>query len=133
MAHTITIKRTSPAIWHALLLLATCPALAAESLTFEPGPLEPGRVTAATTRAGFRVRDLKVDIAVAVRPRLPYGAPDYENDALVDLRARYLIEKLAAQGRDEWQSQLLLKEWVHNAIPGGSPKISYNNALEILA
>src|SRR5262245_48373493 len=123
----------SPAIWQALLLLVACPILAAESLTFEAGPLEPSRVTAATTQAGFKVRDLKVDITVPVRPRLPYGAPDYENDALVDLRTRYPIEKLAAQGRDEWQSQLLLKEWVHKAIPGGSPKISYNNALEILA
>ncbi len=38
---------------------------------FEPGPLEPLRVKAAARQAGFKVRELKADIPVAVRSRCP--------------------------------------------------------------
>ena len=99
---------------------------------FEPGPLEPLRVRAAAKQAGFRVRELKTDIPVAVRPRLPFVTAAYSDESLIALRRQYPLEKVVAGGRDEWQSQLLLKEWVHQAIPPGSPKVSYNNALDIL-
>lgn len=54
------------------------------------------------------------------------------DETLMALRRQYPLEKVTSRGRDEWHSQLLLKEWVHQAIPPGSPKVSYNNALEIL-
>src|SRR5262245_57833114 len=116
----------------ALALLLAQQQFIAESPPFETGPLNSVRMTAAARRAGFNVRDLKADMPVAVRPRLSHPEADYADDSLVALRGRYPLEKLAAEGRDEWHSQLLLKEWVHKTIPGGSPKISYNNALEIL-
>jgi hypothetical protein len=117
----------------ALLLFLACQNSTAETRRlFEPGPLEPLRITAAARQAGFKVRELKADIPVAVRPRLPFVTAAYADEALVTLRRRYPLEKVAAEGRDEWQSQLLLKEWVHQAIPPGSPKVSYNNALDIL-
>ena len=131
-SETITIKRVNPAIWRALLLLASCPALAAESLTFEPGPLDPVKLEAAAQRAGFKVGELKADIPLAVRSYVPFEAASFTDESLATLRHQYLLDKVVAGGRDEWQSQLLLKEWVHKAIPGGSPKISYNNALQIL-
>jgi hypothetical protein len=117
----------------ALLYLLACQNYAAETQRpFEPGPLEPLRVKAAARQAGFKVRDLKADIPVAVRPRLPFVTAAYSDESLIALRRQYPLEKIVAGGRDEWQSQLLLKEWVHQAIPPGSPKVSYNNALEIL-
>ena len=99
---------------------------------FEPGPLEPVRVKAAARQAGFKVRELKADIPVAVRSRVPFVAAAYTDESLATLRHQYPLNKVVAGGRDEWQSQLLLKEWVHKAIPPGSPRVSYNNALEIL-
>jgi hypothetical protein len=110
-----------------------CQSSTAETLRpFEPGPLEPVRISAAATQAGFKVRELKADIPAAVRPQLPFVTASYTDESLAALRRQYPLERVAAGGRDEWQSQLLLKEWVHKAIPPGSPKISYNNALDIL-
>ncbi|MSO23542.1 MAG: hypothetical protein EXQ58_09885 [Acidobacteria bacterium] len=117
----------------ALICFLACETFSAETQRpIEPGPLEPLRVKAAARQAGFQVRDLKADIPVAVRPRLPFVTVGYTDESLVTLRRQYPLEKVVAGGRDEWQSQLLLKEWVHKAIPSGSPKVSYNNALEIL-
>jgi len=99
---------------------------------FEPGPLEPLRVKVAAMQLGFKVSDLKADIPVAKHSRLPFVTASYTDESLVSLRRHYPLEKVATGGRDEWQSQLLLKEWVHKAIPPGSPKVSYNNALEVL-
>jgi hypothetical protein len=117
----------------ALVFFLACQSFKAETARpFEPGALEPLRVKAAARQAGFKVRDLKADIPVAVRPRLPFVTAAYTDESLVALRRLYPLEQVVAGGRDEWQSQLLLKEWVHHAIPPGSPKVSYNNALDIL-
>jgi hypothetical protein len=117
----------------ALILFLACQHSRAETpRPFEPGALEPLRLKAAARHAGFRVRELKADIPVPVRPRLAFVGADYADQSLVALRRQYPLEKVTAEGRDEWQSQLLLKEWVHKAIPPGSPKVSYNNALEVL-
>jgi hypothetical protein len=48
------------------------------------------------------------------------------------LREKYQLEKVIAPARDEWTAQLLLKEWVHKAIPGGEAKASAHHALDIL-
>src|SRR5262245_41437839 len=90
------------------------------------------RLTAAAGQAGLKVLELKTIIPAAVRPRLQFVNAAYADESLSALRRRYALKKVVANGQDEWHSQLLLKEWVHQAIPGGSPKISYNNALEIL-
>jgi len=117
----------------ALIFFLACQTSRAETPhAFEPGPLEPLRVKAAARQASFKARDLKADIPVAVRPQLRFVTADYTDESLATLRRQYPLGKVTAGGRDEWQSQLLLKEWVHKAIPPGSPKVSYNNALEIL-
>jgi len=116
----------------ALIFFVACQDSKAENpRSFDPGPLEPLRVKAAAAKVGFKVRELKADIPVAVRPRLAFVTTDYAEESLMALRRQYPLEKVA-RGRDEWQSQLLLKEWIHKAIPRGSPKVSYNNALDIL-
>ena len=58
-----------------LFLLACQPSSSSAETprAFELGPLEPHRLTAAATHAGFKVRDLKADIPLAVRPRLPFA------------------------------------------------------------
>jgi hypothetical protein len=115
-----------------LLIFAGQNAVAETQGAFEPGPLEPLRVTEAARHAGFKVRELTADIRLAVRPRLAFVTTDYTDESLRALRRQYPLEKVTAGGKDEWQSQLLLKEWVHKAIPPGSPKVSYNNAVDIL-
>src|SRR5262245_7314703 len=118
--------------WFFFLVFLACQFSTAQTVPpFEPGPIEPLRLTAAARQAGFKVRDLKADLPVSVRARLPFVTSDYNDESLSFLRRQYPLEKVAA-GQDEWHSQLLLKEWVHQAIPGGSPKISYNNARQIL-
>ena len=97
-----------------------------------PGRSSRERVTAAARLAGFRVRDVKTDIPEAIRPTLPFFPAEYDDETLARLRKKYPLERVVAAGSDEWSSQLLLKEWVHKAIPGGTPAVSYNNALEIL-
>jgi hypothetical protein len=115
-----------------LLFFLACQNHSAETARpFESGPLDPLRLTKAARQAGFKVRELKADLPVAVRSHVPFVTASYTDESLVTLRRRYPLEKLAIGGRDEWQSQLLLKEWVHKAIPPGSPLVSYNNALEI--
>src|SRR5262245_5060287 len=115
-----------------LFLLAGQNQFAQTPRPFEPGPLSAVKLKAAARQACFNVRELKADIPAAVRSGIPFVAASYTDESLATLRHRYPLERIVAAGRDEWQSQLLLKEWVHKAIPGGSPKISYNNALEIL-
>lgn len=116
-----------------ILFIFLCQNLAEEGpKPFASGLLSPERVEAAAREAGFRVRDLKADIPAAIRPRIPFFAPAHDDETLDKLRRKYPLNQVVAAGRDEWSSQLLLKEWVHKAIPGGTPKISYNNALEIL-
>jgi hypothetical protein len=116
-----------------LLFLPTCQNHFAETpRPFEPGPLGAVKLKAAAWQAGFNVRELKADIPLAVRSGVAFEAAAYSDESLATLRHRHPLERIVAGGRDEWQSQLLLKEWVHKAIPGGSPKVSYNNALEVL-
>lgn len=132
--NTISTQRISKLCSLAFLLaLSLISAFGSEeNPPFKPGPLSADRLKSAARAAGFRVRDQKVDIPRAVRPRLPFASPDYEDPALKALRQAYPLRQVVSEGRDEWQSQLLLKEWVHKAIPGGTPKISYNSAAEIL-
>lgn len=116
-----------------LFLFLACQDSSAETpLPFKPGPLDQSRLTAAVRQAGFKLLELKADIPLAVRSRLTFIAADAGKESLAALRRQYPIEAVAAAGRDEWQSQLLLKEWVHKAIPAGSPKVNCNSALEIL-
>ncbi len=75
---------------------------------------------------------MRTDIPAAIKPHVSFFAPAFDDEILDTLRRKYPLGEVIAPGRDEWSSQLLLKEWVHKAIPGGTPKISYNNALEIL-
>jgi len=118
----------------ALLFFLACQHSKAESpRPIEPGPLEPLRLKAVARQAGFKVLDLKADLPVAVRPQLRFVTANYTDESLAALRRQYPLDKVTGGARDEWQGQLLLKEWIHKAIPPGSPKVSYNNALEVLA
>lgn len=115
-----------------LLFLACADSTAETPSAFVPGPIEPRRIAAAAAQAGFKVRDLKADLPAAMHPRLSFVTAGRADESLLALRRQYSLENVTAGAKDEWQSQLLLKEWVHEAIPPGSPKVSYNNALDIL-
>jgi hypothetical protein len=99
---------------------------------FEPGPLGAERLKEAATAAGFRVRGVRANIPSAVRSRLPFTVSPYDDKQLAILREKYQLEKVIAPVRDEWTAHLLLKEWVHKAIPGGEAKASAHHALDIL-
>src|SRR5262245_32761576 len=90
------------------LVFLACQFSTAQTIPpFEPGPIEPLRLTAAAGQAGFKVRRLKTDVPFSVRPRLPFVTSDYNDESLNFLRRQYPLEKVASVGQDEWQSQLL--------------------------
>jgi len=112
--------------------LLTCPSGAQSQRIFEAGPINGERLKQAATFAGFHVREIKVVIPSAVRPRIPFSVSPYEDKQLTTLREKYQLEKVIASAKDEWMAQLLLKEWVHKAIPEGEAKASAHHALDIL-
>ena len=100
------------------------------SAAFQPVTLE--RLTGAARAAGFRVLGANVDIPEAVRSHLPFVSIPDEDPRLAALREKYHLEAAVAGARDEWSAQLFLKDWVHRAIPDGTPKVSARHAAEIL-
>lgn len=105
----------------ALVLLAGCVG----------GPAESPWASAARS-AGFRVLELKADLPVPARSRIPYLPIPYDDPRLAALREKYALEKVVAGARDEWTAQLLLRDWIHRAIPDGTPKVKVRRAEEIL-
>ena len=62
-----------------------------------------------------------------------YKWEDFNNLKLFQLKNIYGLNDLVAQGKDEFEKQLLLKKWVHTTLPNGTPKdYSQLSALEML-
>lgn len=113
--------------WWAFAIVVIVWGFAAEEKILAAYPLNVDQLFQAATAAGFQVRDIKADIPSAVRSTLPFITVDYENNLLRTLRERFRLEKVVGPARDEWTAQLMLKEWVHKAIPGGNPKVTANH------
>ena len=92
-----------------------------------------GHLAWAAEQAGFRVKEAKADVPAAVHPRFQFHTLEYGDPRLESLRKKYRLEKVIEAARDEWHAQLVLKEWVYKAIPGGNPKVSASTASDILA
>ena len=73
---------------------------------------------------------------------LPYVTNDYSkrfrfdtaaNPKLKELRERYRLDEVVASGKDEFDRQILLMDWVHNRFQKfGQPSTSTRGALDIL-
>src|SRR5262245_12722923 len=114
------------------VFLVGCPGTAQAQKSLEPVPLNAERLKEAAAIAGFQLRETRITIPRAVRPRLSFSSSPYNDTQLVMLREKYHLEKVIASARDEWTAQLLLKQWVHKAIPGGEAKANAHHALDIL-
>jgi len=58
---------------------------------------------------------------------------NFKHPKLLELKNKYGLENLVAQGKDEFKKQLLLKEWVAGTLSNGTPKdYSHLSAFEIL-
>ena len=56
-----------------------------------------------------------------------------ENPKLRELRERYGLDRVVASGRDEFDKQILLMDWVHNRFKKfGQPSVKTKGALDIL-
>lgn len=58
----------------------------------------------------------------------------FSNPKLAEIKKHFTLEEIVAKGKDEFEKQLLLKEWVYKAINCGNPTkdYSYKSATEIL-
>ncbi len=110
---------------------ASCSLLSSQT-RFESVPLSEECLVEAATKAGFQVREVRINIPRAAHSQVPFKSVDYDDKLLVTLKEQYPLQKVVSSARDEWTSQLLLKEWVHKAIPGGNPRVSARHSLEIL-
>ena len=63
-----------------------------------------------------------------------YQWENLEHPQLTILRDEFQLESVVAEGKAEYEKQLLLKEWLHCIIPQGKPERDYYNfsAIEIL-
>ena len=118
-------------IWiAAAALTASCRSAAPEAPA--PGRLDPERLTRAAEAAGFTVRQIDARLPAAAPSRLSLVGMAWDDPRLVALRKKYPVEQIVAGAGDSWTAQLRLKEWVHRAIPDGTPKTSPHHAVEIL-
>lgn len=102
------------------------------AFTRAPAPVQPQSLRTAAESSGFRVVSIEMDNPPAVRPLYPFQPLRYDDALLRELRTRYELEKVIAPGRDEWEKQCLLKHWVHQRIPNGTPTQPGGSALEVL-
>jgi hypothetical protein len=118
--------------WQVAVVALLSWALGGSSSSAEPSPLTPGT---AVTLAGKRVVLTRLDA-------LPYVENDYskryhfdayDNPKLKALREQYHLDDVVAPGRDEFDRQLLLLDWVnHRLHKFGKPSSPARGALEIL-
>lgn len=86
----------------------------------------------AAESASLRVKSVEIDAPAAVRSNLEYQTSDYDDPQFVSLRKKYQLEKVIAGADDEWTAQRLLRNWVHERIPLGTPQVRVRHAEEIL-
>jgi hypothetical protein len=71
--------------------------------------------------AGLRLARARVDNRPVVRSSVTFAYEDFANPRLIELRDRYRLRRAVAAGRSQLQQMLLLRHWVHQAIPRGMP------------
>lgn len=98
----------------------------------QPRPLTSGRLERAARAAGFVVRKVVTDSPGAVRPRFPFETFKHTDSRMVRLREVYHLQDVVGGAPDEWAAQLRLKQWVHERIPGGDPRVRAKHATDIL-
>jgi transglutaminase superfamily protein len=96
------------------------------------GALTRDTIERAAGAAGFRVKAVQMNVPRAVRPRLPFVPFDFDDPLLEGLRREHRLSEVTGDSRDEWARQLKLKDWIFRQIPGGNPRHSPRNALEVL-
>lgn len=111
--------------WFATLFLATIATLGGEALQtgsvlrLESGTLKITRLQSSPLIQSEYTALFKFDSA--------------ENPKLRKLREHYRLEEVVASGRDEFEKQILLMDWVHHQFKKfGQPTMSAKGALEIL-
>jgi hypothetical protein len=59
---------------------------------------------------------------------------EFKNYEVIRLRKQFQLNDVVSPGKDEFEKQLLLKEWVYNTLPLGNPEKDYvqDSAFEIL-
>src|SRR6266478_5281195 len=115
------------------------------ALMFATGLLLPGSLQAQASRRLTEgvMFDLDAGHArISKLDTLPYVESDYtkrfkfdsyENPKLKELRERYRLEEVIASGKDEFEKQVILMDWVHHRFKRfGHPSASCRGALDIL-
>ena len=82
--------------------------------------------------AGLTLVDAEIDNRPVVRSSVTFGYEDLANPRLGELRDRYKLRRVVAKGKSQFQQMLLLRNWVHHAIPRGQPAHFNLDALAIL-
>lgn len=59
---------------------------------------------------------------------------DPNNHKVIQLREKFKLTEIISNGRNEFEKQLLLKEWVNDTLPRGTPQKNYakESAFEII-
>jgi Transglutaminase-like superfamily len=124
--------RSTSAYLASLLSVFLLGELALAGEVFKPGPLSAERLTQAAEAAGFVVQKVTADIPHADHSKIPFTTYRYDDDLMVKTRAKYHLEDIIADAPDEWTAQLRLKQWVHERIRNGEPRVSARHAIDIL-
>lgn len=66
--------------------------------------------------------------------KVNYAWERFNNSQLAKIKKRFALEEIVTKGKDEFEKQLFLKEWVYESIGRGIPAkdYSYKSATEIL-
>lgn len=115
-----------------LCLLVMTVSCATQQPAYSRAPAGAQDLRAAARSAGFRVVSIETNIPAAVRPAYPFQPLAYDDSLLREIRTRYELEKVVAPGRDEWERQCLLKHWIRERVPNGTPTQPGENAIEVL-
>ncbi len=113
-----------------LILLPT----ATSQLTALPdgSPLNRENLRQAVEKAGFHVVSMAIDALDPSPPTVDFAYLPVGSPWLLSLEKTYDLQGIIQDVKDEWTAQLLLKDWVHGRLPGGTPSSSPSNAMEIL-
>ncbi len=82
--------------------------------------------------AGLTLVEAEINNRPVVRSSVTFGYEDLTNPRLAELRRRYRLPQVVHTGKSQFQQMLLLRNWVHHAIPRGRPAHFNLDALAIL-
>jgi hypothetical protein len=72
-------------------------------------------------KAGVKATNVVVDDHPPKRSTLTFAYQDWHHPALKRLRAKFRLDKVVKPGKSEFEKMLLLRKWVHDTIPFGTP------------